>query len=123
MLNKIILVGRLTDAPEVVKLKEGQIVKFSLAFNTGKESTDFVDCQVREHLHEVVTNNLDKGDKIAITGIFRVQSYTTKDGQSRKKALIYVDDIEFIDVLKFATEPVKEEPVEENKKPQRPTRR
>lgn len=120
MLNKIILVGRLTKDVEVRNVEGGEIVVFSLAFNTSKETTDFVDCVAGLHLANVVKENLVKGDKIAITGKFTNPSWTTKDGQTRRSPKIYVDDIEFIDVLKFQD---SESKVEETPKQESKTRR
>lgn len=106
MLNKIILVGRLTDAPTVkefkVKKEKRVIVSFTLASNFSKDEVFFIDCTCSDYLNDVVSENLDKGDKIAITGRFTIRSWEDKEGNSRRTPQIYVDDIEFINLKSFA---------------------
>ena len=111
MLNNIVLVGRLTKDPEIRELDNGiKIVSFSLAFSQGKENTEFVDCVVREHLHPAVEENLVKGDKIAISGQFSNRKFQDKNGATRSQARIFVDNIEFVDILKFSEEKEEEKP-------------
>lgn len=116
MLNAITLIGRLVANPtsKEIKNKEGevnQIANFSLAFQINKDTTEFVDCTTSYRLAKPVMDNLVKGDKIVVSGTFRNQAWQTKDGQNRKTATIYVDTIEFVDVLKFQNE---EEPFGES---------
>ena len=105
MLNKIILVGRLTDAPTVkeykVKKEKRVIVSFTLASNFSKDEVFFIDCTCSDYLNDVVSENLDKGDKIAITGRFTIRSWEDKEGNPRRTPQIYVDDIEFINLKSF----------------------
>ena len=109
MLNAITLIGRLVANPtsKEIKNNEGevnQIANFSLAFQINKDTTEFVDCTTSYRLAKPVMDNLVKGDKIVVSGTFRNQAWQTKDGQNRKTATIYVDTIEFVDVLKFQEE-------------------
>ena len=114
MLNKIILVGRLTDAPTVkeykVKKEKRVIVSFALASNFSKDEVFFIDCTCSDYLNDVVSENLDKGDKIAITGRFTIRSWEDKEGNPRRTPQVYVDDIEFINLKSFE----KSEEVEPN---------
>ena len=114
MLNKIILVGRLTDAPTVkeykVKKEKRVIVSFTLASNFSKDEVFFIDCTCSDYLNDVVSENLDKGDKIAITGRFTIRSWEDKEGNPRRTPQVYVDDIEFINLKSFE----KSEEVEPN---------
>jgi len=114
MLNKIILVGRLTDAPTVkeykVKKEKRVIVSFTLASNFSKDEVFFIDCTCSDYLNDVVSENLDKGDKIAITGRFTIRSWEDKEGNPRRTPQIYVDDIEFINLKSFE----KSEEIEPN---------
>lgn len=121
MLNKIVLVGRLTNSPKVSTGKDNkEFVSFSLAVQKGKDDVFYIDCLVNVHLNDVVKNHLDKGDKIGVLGSLDVQSYTRKDGTNGKSPIIYVSDIEFIDVpLGSNTEEEEvinfEEPIPETK--------
>lgn len=142
MLNKIILVGRLTKDPKKVKVGEDEFATFSLAFNQSKNEkgeslAEFIDCSAGVHLTKAICENLVKGDKIAVSGRFANRKWKDKDGNARSSATVYVDDVEFIDVLKFNEEAdegepeeepwndkeVKSSPKEEPKTPSRRTRR
>lgn len=121
MLNSILLVGRLANDVQVKTLKEGEIVSFNFAFSQGKDSTEFVEVYVRDHLQKSVKENLIKGDKIAIMGTFTINRWVDKNETTRTTPRIYVDSIEFIDVLKFSSS--VEEPQKVEEKPQSPRRR
>ena len=109
MLNKIILVGRLTKDVESKDLDNGlKLVKFGLAINSKEDYCEYVDCVVNEYLQKAVCENLQKGDKIVVEGRFTNPSYTNKENVKRSYPTIYVENIEFIDVLKFSKP--KEEP-------------
>ena len=130
MLNSITLIGRLVANPtsKEIKNKDGevnQIANFSIAFQINKDTTEFVDCTTSYRLTKPVMDNLVKGDKIVVSGTFRNQAWQTKDGQNRKTATIYVETIEFVDVLKFQNEQDPfgesyEEPKEEVKQEPQP---
>lgn len=116
MLNSITIVGRLTANPELKGKEDNQFATFTLAINGkmdehGVDYIEFIDCSCGQHLTKVVSGNLQKGDKIVVSGRFSNRPWTAKDGSKRVSAVIYVDDIEFVDVLKF-NEP---KPVEEPK--------
>lgn len=120
MLNNIVLVGRLTKEPESFKNKKDEVIMtFSLAFNQGENDyVEYIDCVAKSFLSETISKYLVKGDKIAVVGTFTNAPWTTKDGQKRTSPKIYVDSIEFIDVMAFNAQ----EEVEEEKQPQKPVR-
>lgn len=115
MLNNITIVGRLTNDPEKKDLSNGLVlVGFTLAINgkklaDGSDYIEYINCVVNEYLHNAVIQNLVKGDKIIVSGSFSNKPYQTKDGQKRKQAIIYVEEMEFVDVLKFNTPKEAEE--------------
>lgn len=128
MLNNLTIVGRLTKDPEKKVLDNGLVlVGFTLAINgkklaDGTDYIEYVDCSVNEYVHNAVMENLVKGDKIIVSGKFSNKPYTTKDGFKRTQAIVYVEQMEFVDVLKFNTPKEasevpapKEEPKEEPK--------
>ena len=134
MLNNLTIVGRLTADPVKRELDNGLVlVNFTLAINgkkdqeKGTDYVEYIDCSVNEFLHNSVINNLQKGDKVAVSGKFSNRPYTDKTGLKRTSPVVYVDNIEFIDVLKFQgkDEPAEEvqEPVKEEPKPKTTTRR
>jgi len=100
MLNRVILIGRLTRDPELKYTTNGTAVAtFSLAVNRkfNKEETDFIDVVVWKGLAENCANYLGKGRLAAVEGRLQVRTYETKDGQKRKITEVVADDVRFLD--------------------------
>lgn len=102
-MNKVILVGRLAQDPEVRYTTTGKAVAtFSLAVSrrTGQgqqDSTDFIPIVSWEKLAEICGNNLTKGRRILVEGRLQIRSYETQDGQKRRVAEVVAQNIEFLD--------------------------
>lgn len=104
MLNKVILIGRLTRDPELRYTTNGMAVaKLGLAvdrpqFNKerGKE-TDFIDVVVWSKLAEICANNLGKGRLVAVEGRLQIRSYEDNQGTKRKVAEVVAENIKFLD--------------------------
>lgn len=141
MLNKIIIVGRLTSDPTFkqvgTKEEPREIGFFSLAINQGtNDYVEFIDVSVDTFLIKATKEYLQKGDKIVVIGRFANRSYVAKDGTKRTSATIYAESFEFVDVyalnknedLPFDEEDTKpqakvEEPKESTPaKPKRPSK-
>ncbi len=100
MLNRIILIGRLTRDPELKYTTNGTAVAtFSLAVNRkyNREEVDFIDIVAWRGLAENVANYLSKGRMAAVEGRLQIRTYETKEGQKRKAAEVVADDIRFLD--------------------------
>ena len=107
MLNKIILIGRLTRDPEMKYLANGTpVVNFSVAVDRpftnaqGNKETDFIDIVAWRKLAETVANHLTKGRLIAVEGRLQIRSYETQDGAKRKVAEVVADSVQFLDFPK-----------------------
>ena len=101
-MNKVILVGRLAQDPEVKYTQSGKAVStFSLAVSRrvgqGQESTDFIPIVAWEKLAEIIGNNLTKGRRILVEGRLQIRSYEAQDGQKRRVAEVIAQNIEFLD--------------------------
>lgn len=104
MLNRIVLVGRLTKDPELRYTPAGAAVaQFSIAVDrpfvgqSGERQTDFIDIVTWRKLAETVANHLQKGRLVAIEGRLQIRSYQTQDGQKRKVAEVVADNVQFLD--------------------------
>ena len=98
-MNKVILVGRLAQDPEVRYTQSGKAVaSFNLAVNRygQKDSADFIPIVAWEKLAEVIGNNLKKGGQVLVEGRMQVRSYETQDGQKRRITEVIVQNIEFL---------------------------
>ena len=100
MLNRVILIGRLTRDPELKYTPNGTAVcTFSLAINRkfNKEETDFIDIVVWRGLAETCASYLGKGRLAAVEGRLQVRSYENQEGQKRKVTEVIADDVRFLD--------------------------
>lgn len=102
-MNKVILVGRLSQDPEVRYTQNGKAVaSFSIAVNRfagsgQKDAADFIPIVAWEKLAEICGNNLTKGRRILVEGRLQIRSYETADGQKRRVAEVVAQNIEFLD--------------------------
>lgn len=100
MLNRVILIGRLTRDPELKYTPNGTAVAtFTLAVNRrfNKEQTDFIDVVAWRQTAEFCANYGSKGRLVAVEGRLQVRSYETKEGQKRKATEVVADDLRFLD--------------------------
>ena len=110
-MNKVILVGRLAQDPEVRYTQGGKAVaSFNLAVNrfgggsAQKESADFIPIVAWEKLAEICGNNLTKGNQILVEGRLQIRSYETQDGQKRRVSEVVAQSIEFLGSKRAAAE-------------------
>jgi len=103
-MNKVILVGRLAQDPEVRYTQSGKAVaSFSLAVNRfnsggqGQNNADFIPIVAWEKLAEICGNNLTKGQRVLVDGRLQIRSYETNDGQKRRVAEVVAQSIEFLE--------------------------
>jgi single-strand DNA-binding protein len=101
-MNKVILVGRLTQDPEIRYTQTGKAVaSFTLAVNRfvsqGKSEADFIPIVVWDKLAEVCGNNLTKGQRLLVEGRLQIRSYEGNDGQKRRVAEVVAQNIEFLE--------------------------
>jgi len=93
-LNKVILVGRLGQKPElrVLPQKERSVARFSLATNERLFNPSTNEASVRTEWHRIVVwgklaefceRYLDQGKQILIEGKLRTRSWQDRDGNKR----------------------------------------
>lgn len=107
MLNKIILMGRLTRDPELRRTQTGTAVaSFSLAVDRdykakgAEKETDFIDIVAWRNTAEFVSKYFSKGRMAVVEGRLQVRSYTDKEGNNRRVAEVVADNIYFGDSKK-----------------------
>ncbi len=90
MLNRAILMGRLTAAPELKTFPDGTFTtSFSIAVErdyktqAGERPTDFINIVAHKKLAEMICKYFGKGNLICIEGSINVRNYTAKDGTKR----------------------------------------
>lgn len=102
-LNKVILIGRLTAAPEMRYTQTGKpVATFTLAVDRQKRSdnkekeTDFINIVTWQKLAEICAQYLEKGKLVAIEGRLQTRSYTTNEGQKRKVYEVVAQDMRML---------------------------
>lgn len=99
-INKVILGGRLTAAPELKQTTSGiSVTQFSLAVNRkGKEAqTDFLDCVAWRQTAEFICKYFKKGYSICVVGSLQKREWEDKNGGKRYATEIIVDEALFVD--------------------------
>lgn len=104
MLNKIILMGRLTRDPELRRTGSGTAVaSFSLAVDrdykdqNGEKETDFIDCVAWRSTAEFASKYFSKGRMVVVEGRLQIRDWNDKDGNKRRSAEVVVDQMYFAD--------------------------
>lgn len=105
MLNKIIVMGRMTKDPELRTTQTGTAVcSFTLAVDrdiknkqTNQRETDFIDCVVWRQSAEFVSRYFSKGRMAIVEGRLQIREWTDKDGNKRRTAEIAADSVYFGD--------------------------
>ncbi len=112
MLNRIILIGRLTRDPELrfTPANGVPVATFTLAVDRpflnqrGEREADFIKIVVWRKLAETCANNLKKGRLVAVSGRLQVRSYDTPEGQRRYVTEVVADEVRFLDKPKTGAE-------------------
>ena len=104
MLNKIILMGRLTRDPELRRTNSGTAVaSFSLAVDrdfkaqNGETETDFIDIVAWRNTAEFVSKYFSKGRMAVVEGRLQIREWTDKEGHKRRTAEVQADNVYFGD--------------------------
>lgn len=107
MLNKIILMGRLTRDPELRRTQSGTAVaSFALAVDRdykakgAEKETDFIDIVAWRNTAEFASKYFSKGRMAVVEGRVQVRSYTDKEGNKRRAFEVVAENIYFGDSKK-----------------------
>lgn len=89
--------GNLVHAPELRFGPSGAAVaKFTVAENRkykDEESTHFFDCVAFGSLAENVSESLEKGARVVVTGKIEQRSWTNDNGDKRSKLEVVADEV------------------------------
>lgn len=104
MLNKVVLIGRLTKDPDLRYTTSGiPVTRFTLAVNRnytkqqGEREADFIPIQVWRNAAENCAKYLKKGRLVAISGRIQTRSYDAPDGQRRYTWEVVADQVQFLE--------------------------
>ena len=104
MLNKILIMGRLTRDPELRRTGSGTAVtSFSLACDrdfksqSGEKETDFIEVVAWKNTAEFVSKYFSKGRMAVVEGRLQIRDWTDKAGNKRTTAEVVADSVYFAD--------------------------
>ena len=104
MLNKIIIMGRLTIDPELRRTGSGTAVtSFSLACDrdfksqSGEKETDFIEVVAWKNTAEFVSKYFSKGRMAVVEGRLQIRDWTDNAGNKRTTAEVVADNVYFAD--------------------------
>ena len=102
MLNRVILMGRITHDLELKSTPSGaSVLSFSIAVDRGyvkqgeERQSDFINCVAWNQRAEFINNYFGKGRMIAIEGQLRSRTYDDKNGVKHYVTEVNVDNVSF----------------------------
>ena len=107
MINRTVLVGRLTRDPELKTTNNGTAVaQFTLAVNRqftnaqGERDADFVNCVIWRKGAETLAQYTHKGSLIGVDGRIQTRTYDDKDGKTVFVTEVVADSFSFMESKK-----------------------
>ncbi|EGL8584053.1 single-stranded DNA-binding protein [Listeria welshimeri] len=104
MMNRVVLVGRLTKDPDLRYTPAGAAVAtFTLAVNRpfknaqGEQEADFIQCVVWRKPAENVANFLKKGSMAGVDGRVQTRNYEDSDGKRVFVTEVVAESVQFLD--------------------------
>ena len=104
-LNKIFLIGNLTDDPQLKQVRSGKnVAVFGMATNeryrradgTEEERVCFVDVVAWERQAELCAQYLKKGSLVFVEGRLVYRTWEDDNGQKRSKLDVYAFSVQFL---------------------------
>jgi single-strand DNA-binding protein len=103
MMNRVVLVGRMTRDPELRRTNTGSAVtSFTLALNRNYQSADgiqadYIPCVVWNKAAENVEKYCSKGSLVGVEGRLRSRNYDNAQGQKVYVVEVVCDSVQFLE--------------------------
>ncbi len=115
MLNRVILIGRLTRDPELRYTPAGvAVTQFTIAVdrpfttNQGEREADFIPVVTWRQLAETCANYLRKGRLTAVEGRIQVRNYENNEGKRVYVTEVIADNVRFLESSREGGSPREE---------------
>ena len=101
MINRVVLVGRLTRDPELRKTQSGtSVCSFTMAVGRrastqGQPDADFINCVAFGRTAEFAEKYLKQGTKMVVSGRIQTGSYTNRDGVKVYTTEVVIEEQDF----------------------------
>ena len=104
MINRVILVGRLTRDPELRRTNSGtSVCSFTVAVDNrqkdaeGNSTTSFINCTVFQQAADNMTKFLRKGSLVGVDGRLNQRKYVRADGTKGSVVEVLCDSVQFLE--------------------------
>lgn len=104
MINRVILIGRLTHDPELRYTPNGvAVTNFSIAVNRnftnqqGEREVDFIPIVTWRGTAENCAQYLKKGSLVGVDGRLQIRSYENQEGRNVRVAEVVADSVQFLE--------------------------
>lgn len=104
MLNRVVLVGRLTKDPDLRYTPNGvAVANFTVAVNRpfsnqqGNREADFINCVIWRRPAESLANYMKKGSLIGVDGRIQTRSFEGQDGKMVYVTEVVADSVQFLE--------------------------
>lgn len=118
-INSVVLIGRLTKAPELKYTAGGSpVCNFSIANNRSyssggerKEYVSFFNCIAWNKLGEAIAKYCHKGHRVGIRGRLQQRTWEGSTGTTHSMVEVIVEEFEFLERKKADAPPAEEPPL------------
>ena len=104
MLNRVVLVGRLTKDPDLRYTPNGvAVANFTIAVNRpfsnkqGEQDADFINCVVWRRAAENLANFMNKGSQVGVDGRLQTRSFENQEGKRIFVTEVVADSVQFLE--------------------------
>lgn len=104
MLNRVVIVGRLTRDPDLRYTQSGiAVANFNVAANRpfknaeGEQEADFINCVIWRKPAENLANYMKKGSLIGVDGRIQTSSYEGQDGKRVYTTEVLAESVQFLE--------------------------
>lgn len=104
MINRVVLVGRLTRDPELRRTSNDiPVVSFTVAVNRpyaksdADQQADFINCSAWRRQAETVNQYLSKGSLVGVEGRIQTRNYEDANGNKRTATEVVADSVQFLE--------------------------
>ena len=115
MINKAILIGRITKSPELRKTTTGiSSVSFTLACNRrftnsqGGHDADFIECVAYRQSADFIFNYVKKGNQLGIEGRIQTRNYKDKSDRTVYVTEVVCENVQLLESRKDTPTPKQE---------------
>ncbi|TCP70260.1 single-stranded DNA-binding protein [Baia soyae] len=104
MVNRVVLIGRLTADPEMRYTQSGvAVTRFSIAVNRnytnqqGEREVDFINIVAWRGTAETCANYLKKGRLVGVDGRLQISVYENQEGRKVRNAEVIAESVQFLE--------------------------